>query len=504
MNPDLLSEARRVARLTNFRVRIRIPSVLARGERFPLRLSLTGPDALPPTDFALTLHFQPSPGIEGLPPSVRLTPDEWSVEIPGLTATDAPVALAVARAEFDAPGADLALTSNPAWVLPDPPHRIFWGDLHIHSTFSNCHAWRCLPPEWAYTYARDASLLDFAAVADHLRGIASDPERWPRLQALARAFNDPGRFAAFLAFESSHAQGFGGDNNVYFAGDDAPHFWLDRDDMRGIAPEVPLQTLWQHLDAAGHPYFTAPHHTGRAGKFRRFDEPPCDPEREPLFEIYSSWGSSEMRHSRLPVSGGNNDAPSYFTDALRAGCRFGVIASSDDHATLPGAARLWRVEPFRPPTLNGHAHQGLAAVRAPRLDRAALYDALIARRTAATTGALALLEFDLDGAPADTLEIPADAALRARRTFRVRYTPHEARAATLFLVRNGEPFAAESVKGDDVNERITEVVFEDTDPIETVALRGARFHPEPFVVYYVRAEDSNGHHQWTSPLWLDL
>ncbi len=187
------------------------------------------------------------------------------------------------------PWINAGLVSNPAWVFRAPPYRVFWGDLHVHTRFSNCHAWRCLDPEWCYQYAREVALLDFVAPADHLRGIASDAVRWPRLQELARRCNRPREFVTFLAFESSHAQGFGGDNNVYFADDDAPYFWLERDDMRGYAPKVHLQQLWQQMDATGKEYFTVPHHTGRAAKYRAWNEAYYDAAREPLFEIYSSW-----------------------------------------------------------------------------------------------------------------------------------------------------------------------------------------------------------------------
>ena len=34
--------------------------------------------------------------------------------------------------------------------------------------------------------------------------------------------------------------------------------------------------------------------------------------------------------------------------------------------------------------------------------------------------------------------------------------------------------------------------------------RGARFHPEPFVVYYARIESADGQTLWTSPVWLDF
>ncbi len=227
---------------------------------------------------------------------------------------------------------------------------------------------------------------------------------------MAREFNDPGEFVTFLAYESSHAKGYGGDNNVYFLDDDAPYFWVDVKGMDGNKPTVSLETLWEQMEESGKPYFTVPHHTGRAGKYRTWNEAYYNPEREPLFEIYSSWGSSEMRHSRLPMSAGNKDEESYFVDALKAGARFGVIASSDDHASLPGSI---------------HHH----------------------------------------------------------RT---------------------QPLASKSVSGPEVTDSVGELRFTDEDALERIAVRGARYHPEPFVVYYARVEDNNGAHQWTSPIWIDI
>lgn len=501
----LLEEARAVALLTGHRIQIVIPSILQPDEPFSARISVVQRDGLPPTCFPHTLQFESMPNVAGLPSRYAFDPASPVGEIQGLTARKAGVVRIVASVET-APnrGVPTLVFSNPAWVLPDPPARLYWGDLHIHTHFSNCSSWRCLDPEWAYRYARNVSFLDFAAAADHLRGIASNPARWTRLQEMARRFNQPGRFVAFLAFESSHAQGFGGDNNAYFLHDDASFFWLDRDDMRGIAPAVPLETLWSAMKANGSPFFTVPHHTGRAAKFRAWNEPRYDPLREPLFEIFSSWGSSEMRWSRYPISGGNNDAPSYFVDALKAGARFGVVASSDDHATLPGAIHAFRVNPFGPVWPQGSAHKGLAAVWAPALTRGSLFDALRHRSTFATTHYRTPLELQIGDARMGE-ELTTDDALRHRRTIRLRFTlDNNIPAATLTLVRNGEPFARQNFRGAALAESICEAVFEDTDDLETIALRNTPYHPDPFVVYYLRLEDAHGGTAWSSPIWLDL
>lgn len=500
MNSELLAAARATTTLIATRIQLTIPAVLAEGETFALRLSVTGGDALPVSTLGLRLRFEGSAGVEGLPASYSLPTGQSTGCIEGLKAIGPRVALIRALVEGSAKPA--AVFSNPAWIFRQPPYRVYFGDLHVHTALSNCSGWRCLSPEWCYTYAREVSLLDFVAPADHLRGIASEPPRWPELQTAARRHNAPGRFVSMLAFESSHAQGFGGDNNVYYLNDDAPYFWCDREDMQGISPRVHLRDLWRQLDQNGKPYFTVPHHTGRAGKYRTWAEDYHDPVREPLFEIYSSWGSSEMRHTRMPISGGNNDAPAYFVDALKAGARFGVIASSDDHATLPGSVHHFRVDPFCNPTLNGHAHKGLAAVCAPELTREALFRAMQSRHTYATTHARSLVEIQV-GDSRMGHAIPVDKHLAGRRDIRVRVTPHGSSSVRVTLMRNGEPLDSRPVRGPDVMTSVNEVSFQDTDDFESVMQRDTRYPSAPFVVYYARVEDSNGAHQWTSPIWVE-
>ncbi|MFW6323106.1 MAG: zinc-binding dehydrogenase [Guyparkeria sp.] len=183
MDSALLAEARRINRRLFGHIRLTIPSVLATDERFALRITVFDPTAMPDTDFAGELCFAPSPGIEGLPERLRLGPDDGGVaRIDGLRATGDPVARVLASID----GVDLC--SNPAWVSDDPPYRVFWGDLHVHTTASTCQQWACKSPHFAYAYAQEVAHLDFCAVADHLRGLARDADRWPTLQELARRY----------------------------------------------------------------------------------------------------------------------------------------------------------------------------------------------------------------------------------------------------------------------------------------------------------------------------
>ena len=493
-------EAYNVAYMRAIRLHMVIPSILARGESFSLRISVIGPDGLPCSGFQLPLFFEGSVGIEGLPREFTLENGSYQAEIEGLTTTDEQVALVRARVgNTKHLSGDPVVSSNPAWIFKDPPYRIFWGDIHVHTRYSNCHAWRCLDPEWMYAYARDCAFLDFAAAADHLRGIAADLGRWPRLQELVRQYYEPARFVPILSYESSHAQGYGGDNNVYFKDDEAPYFWLERDDMKGVSPKVHLRELWRQMDATGKEYLTIPHHTARMGKYRAWDEDYYDPQREPLFEIYSTWGSSEKRWNNFPLSGGNNDAPTYYVDALRAGTRYGVIASSDDHATLPGIEHNHRVEPFMDSWQRSYSHTGLAAVRTRSLNREDLFAALKARRTYGTTMARVPVEMRLADASMGDV-IPLDKSLQKKRRLTLETTPAHPAGLTAVLLRNGEEIASQKLQAS-TPQKIT-AVFEDPEDFSNVSLKNSKFNPEPFVVYYFRLEDKMANTQWTSPIWV--
>lgn len=497
MDVKWLQHGRDVARSLNRRIILTIPSVLQRGQSFDLRVSATGSDALPLDGFDGELVFADSVGIEGLPGAARFDPAEGGhLRLTGLRA--AGEVFAEVRAELDG----VAIRSNPAWILDDPPYRLFWGDLHIHTEYSNCMAWSCRDPEFGYAFARDVTHLDFAAAADHLRGIAWDSRRWPRLQQLVRDYDAPGEFVPILAFESSHKRGFGGDNNAYFLHADAPYFWLDRDDMRGGSPEVTLGQLWEFLDAAGEAYFTVPHHSARAGKWRRFAAGEAyDPQREWLFEIYSGWGSSEQPDTPFTMHAGNADGPSYFHDTLRAGCRYGVIASSDDHTTLPGAeSRNWG-DPQGRSALSGFHHMGLAAVWAEELTREGLWQAFGARRTYGTTLARTILDArigELRAGQAGQID-PGD-PLASRREVIVRLAVDTQRAVDVTLLCNGRPVAREKVPRE---HGLAEITLVDDRPLAEAVVRKAPFHPEPFAAYTVRVETDRHDTQWSSPIWLD-
>ena len=73
------------------------------------------------------------------------------------------------------------------------------------------------------------------------------------------------------------------------------------------------------------------------------------------------------------------------------------------------------------------------------------------------------------------------------------------RGLDVVLVRNGE-----EVQRKPWEPAQPVVTFGDQEPLDDIAVRDAIFHPDPFVVYYVRLEDMLNQTQWSSPIWLDL
>ncbi len=292
--------------------------------------------------------------------------------------------------------------SNPIRVTEeDAPLKLYWGDLHSHSTMSK-DAMGVDP----FTFARDQANLDFFASSEHSSGDRRDEgitdSEWRAIQANVRSFYDPGRFVTLLGYECSLPAPFG-HHNVYFADDEAPLY-------RKLEVKT-LEELWRRLSS--HRAFTVPHHTGVHWAAAVLDR---DHSLRPLFEIFSVHGQSELFEPEHPLSydqlvgmapygtypigselvpeehrgmvpiSNSAQGPHYARDAWAAGLKLGTIAASDDHTARPG-------QPY----------WGLAAVWAERLDRETIFQALAKRQTYATTGQRIYLDFRINGGMPGTM-----------------------------------------------------------------------------------------------------
>jgi len=352
---------------------------------------------------------------------------------------------------------DLSASSNPILCGKGGLFKpVFWGDIHGHTSLSDGTG----HVDDYYRYARDAALLDVAAITDHaalgLRPLAGKP--WATILDSARDYYEPGRFVTFVAYEWTNW--VYGHRNVYFPGANGEVF--SAIDPGTETPEGLWETLreWRII--------TIPHHVGGGPIAMDWDHDP-PPGMEPVVELFSVHGNSEyygcpgMIYS--PMEG------HFVQDALSRGLRLAFLASGDGHIGHPGR---WRP---------GY-REGLVAFQAEALTREAIWSSLTSRRVYGTTGARILLEFSLNGSPMGS-EIP-DEQINDPRRGQI-YAMGTRPLVSVEVIRNGSVFRDFACNG------LLET-FQFIDSGEA----------ERDDYYYVRVTQEDGHQAWSSPIWLGL
>jgi hypothetical protein len=356
--------------------------------------------------------------------------------------------------------------SNPCYVTADPPtRRIYWGDPHWQTFFSD--GIRC--PEELYAFARDEGFLDFGAISDHVEGITD--RQWEYFQAVTNDYNQPGIFATLQGQEwTNHNPDVGapGHRNVYYRSAGGPI-------LRSNDPECDtLPKLWRKLDAMTDiEALAVPHHSANVVMGVDWEQG-WNAKYEKLVEIYSVWGNSERPESAgnpIPIRSLKGEMPGrHVIDALNRGYQFGFIGGGDVHDGRPGDA-LHRYS--YPPREFLIPDQGLAAVFCPALTREDVFDALRDRQCYATTRSRVYLEVSPSGTG-------------ARRRVQVRAASEDGiREAT--VVQNGDDSQQLAPEEDP---RVVEAEFAVHD-----------LAPDGYC--YVRVLTEKGNMAWSSPFWGD-
>ena len=253
---------------------------------------------------------------------------------------------------------------------------LYWGDLHTHSGLScDCKAversemW----PKDMFRFGRDAAALDFMALTDH--HFVDRPEQalseleWEETLRAVEEADDPGRFAAIPGIEYRCVRG---DTVVLFGR--AP----DYETMTQPADDR-IDRYWASL--AKHDILTMPHfhNPGSLPVGEWID--PGRAAREPAMEVFSCHGRFDVPpYAGMPLVPPQVKALREDRNAaalLKRGLRYGIMCSSDGHKGRPGT-------------------NGLVAVFARELTRAAIFDALRDRRCYGTTNARIRLVFTIN------------------------------------------------------------------------------------------------------------
>lgn len=265
--------------------------------------------------------------------------------------------------------AEQALESQPHPLRchAEPPHRrVHWGDPHGQTEETVGIG----TLDDYFTYARDAAALDF--VGHQGNDFQITASIWQAIREKIAAYHEPGRFVSFLGYEWSGNTPGGGDHNVHFLHDDGPlhrsSHWQVPDRTDEAADRHPVSQLYEQFRGR-EDVLLIPHVGGRHANLIEF----FDDELIPLVEICSAWGVFEWLTD----------------DALRRCARIGFAGGSDDHTARPGFAS--------PPPHHFGIRGGLTAALASACTREALWEALKARRTYATTGVRILLDVTANG-----------------------------------------------------------------------------------------------------------
>ena len=402
-------------------------------------------------------------------------PETFSfVDHPGVYANDRRPIARIDGLRFEEPGvhsvivrdpeSGVTATSNAIVVSAAPPaERIYWGDLHSQTYFSD--GLRC--PEELYSFARDEAFLDIFALADHSEFLTD--RQWDYFVGVTNDFNDSGRFVTLVGFEWT-CQRYG-HRNVYYPGDGGPILRCT-DPVEGELEHV-------YKVARAHGALVIPHHSANVEMGVNWALG-HDPEVERLAEIHSIWGNSERSASAgnpYPILTNKGEkAGQHVLDALEMGRVYGLIGGGDIHDGRPGD-ELHSLQKM-PPQYCQLRRQGIMAIRARELTRPAIFDALWNRRCYATMNCRMLIEFSVCGAEMGST-IEAGSGSRPVRA----YAASEVPVSSIEIIRNGEDWQRAEPEEREVL-------------LETDAAGG-----DP-AWYYARVTRADGLIGWSSPVWV--
>ena len=354
---------------------------------------------------------------------------------------------------------------------PAPDLKIFVGDLHGHTNLSDGR----VDIDTYFTNIRDRAKLDFAALTDHDHGGVGTPtlmtggtdSKWELIKRKVREYNEEGVFTTILAYERDSYPFF---NNMilYFSGDDAD---MIIDERPGEFTEECYRRVLRDPDIIAVPHDT--YHFSAGGDFIRLGNDLIPP----LMEIISRGDPAEYMgnpgfRSTSACEGG------FYQDALRKGAKIGCIGGSDDHSGRNGI--------YHEPLGYSAMYPGVTGVWAKENTRAAIFDAIRAKRTFAymlgkpegdMCGRMEI-DFRIDGHwMGETVKRSENADLKIFFDIKA-----DVPIKSVTLVKNCRNYIILTCN--------RELIFDYNQEYDTDS-------------YYLRVELTDGRFGWTSPIWVE-
>ncbi len=373
--------------------------------------------------------------------------------------------------------------SAPIKCFADNDRNLYWGLLHGEServdSTDNIEA--CL------RHFRDERALQFFAASPFENTEETSNDVWKAISLQVTEFNEDMRFVTFLGFHWFNNAPEEGLRQLVYSKDSRP-LLRKKDAKSNTLKKIYKGNTPKEL-------LSIPSFTMGKGFETTFED--FSPEHERVVEIYNAWGSSECLAKEgnlrpIACEGKKGVAESdkgSIRKALARNMRFGFVAGGlDDRGIYEDLFESDQVQ-YSP---------GLTAIYAIEQTREALFHALHNRACYATTGERIVVGFFIAGAMMGS-ELSAKA--KPGLVFNRHLTGYVAGTAPLkevSIIRNGQKFHTFHPKG----ESTLDFEYDDSEALGSIILRSPDERP-PFVYYYLRVVQEDGHIAWSSPIWVD-
>jgi hypothetical protein len=373
--------------------------------------------------------------------------------------------------------------SPPIKCFPDTKKSLYWGLLHGESerVDSTENIESCL------RHFRDERAFSFFASSGFESADETPNEIWKMVVQNVDEFNENERYSAFLGFQWHGEKKSEGIRQFLYSKDSKS--LLRKKESKNSS----LKKIYKHLspkEAISIPCFTM-------GKGLDCDFSEFNPEFERVVEIYNAWGSSECtvkEGNLLPIKGPKGciqeTAEGSIQKALKKNLRFGFVAGGLDDRGVYAEFFDDGQEQYPP---------GLTGIVADEHSRNSLFESLYKRSCYGTTGERIILGLDLAGSSMGSELTTAEKPGLTVNRHLAGYVAGTSKLHSVEIIRNGEVLKAY----DDIEGYSLEFTFDDMDSLSKVTIDNKDSKP-PFVYYYLRVTQEDGHMGWSSPIWVDF
>lgn len=372
--------------------------------------------------------------------------------------------------------------SFPIKCFVENNRHLFWGLLHGESERfdSTENIENCL------RHFRDDKAFNFFGSSPFENTEETSNDTWKLVSQNIAEFDEDDRFSTFLGMQWQGESKVEGLRHFIYTKDNKP--LLRKKDIKYHT----LKKIYKSFSPKE--IISIPSFTMGKGIEYNFEE--FDPEFERVVEIYNAWGSSETTKKEgnlRPVScsdssGIQEAADGSIQKALQHNCRFGFVAGGLDdrgaYANLYDSPQ----EQYNP---------GLTAIISTTHSREALSEALYNRSCYATTGERIIVGLYLAGLPMGSEISTADKRGLVINRHLSGYVAGTTRLRSVEIIRNGKV-----IKTFEPTNYALDFQYDDMTALDKACI-DAKDKKPPFVYYYLRVIQEDGHMAWSSPIWVD-